>query len=359
MAQCGGLSPYQPGKPIDALLREHGIANGIKLASNENPWGPPPRAIEAIKRHAAHVHRYPDGDGTELKKKLAHKWGVEPANILLGNGSNELIELVIRTFAGKGDNVVFPERAFIVYRLAATAAGASCNAVNEKDGYAPDLDGLAEAVDASTKVVCLANPNNPTGSLVPLEALQGWLDRLPRDVIVLLDEAYYEYVTREYGDSIASLRHPGLVFTRTFSKAYGLAGLRIGYALGDACILELVNRFREPFNVNALAQVAALAALEDEMWVMQHVEQCLDERERLERHLSSKGLLAAHSKGNFVLLRHPKSAWLLRNLERCGIIVRPLGPYGMEDVLRISVGTREENDRFLRALDGLLGGRGA
>jgi len=350
---CAQLRHYVPGKPVEQLLREKGIAEAIKLASNENPYGPPPKAVAAIRRRAGDVHRYPDGNATELKEELARRHGVDTGNILLGNGSNEVLELVIRTYAGPGDEVIYSRRGFIVYALATTAAGARGVAVPERDGLSHDLEAMAAAVTERTKLVCIANPNNPTGTLLQRDAIRRFLDRLPRNIVVLLDEAYHEYV--HAGDTNdPPLPHPGLVRCRTFSKAYGLAGLRIGYGVGDADLLEAANRFREPFNVNILAQYAALAALEDREWVLEKVAECLREREKLESFLARKGLLGARPHGNFVLLRHKDSRRLLHMLEMHGMIPRPLDPYGMEGWLRITVGTPRENERLMAAVNEIV-----
>jgi len=352
--QSAHLHPYIPGKPVEQLLREKGLTKAVKLASNENPYGPAPAAIKAIRDAAAEVHRYPNGDCTQLKKALAERHGVTPANILPGNGSNEVLELIIRSFAGAGDEVVYAARGFIVYALATTAAGATGIAVAEKDGLTHDLDGMLAAVNERTKLVCIANPNNPTGSLLGEAELQAFLDALPRDVVVILDEAYFEYEQAVAGDSIGRLNHPGLITCRTFSKAYGLAGLRIGYAVGDADLLALINRFREPFNVSLLAQAAALAALSDTRWLADTVAESLSERARLESFLADAGLLGAASHGNFVLLRHAKASRIASELENHGVIPRPLGPYGMPDWLRISVGSPDENDSFISTLNPIM-----
>ncbi|RMG90593.1 MAG: histidinol-phosphate transaminase [Zetaproteobacteria bacterium] len=348
--QAAALHPYVPGKPLEQLLRERGIAEAVKLASNENPFGPSPAACEAMARALGEVHRYPDGNATELKTALAVRHGVSADHILPGNGSNEVLELVIRTFAGPGDRVVSSKRGFIVYALAAQAAGAQSHTVPEPDGLTHDLDAMAEAVDERTKVVCIANPNNPTGTVHDAATVQRFLDALPRDVVVILDEAYHEFVSDLLGDSWQRLSHPGLVITRTFSKAYGLAGCRIGYAVSSPGLLEIVNRFREPFNVNVLAQQAALAALNDEEWMIKGVEAVKQQRTRLESFLDELGMLGGRSHGNFVLLRHPKAAEIAQELEALGMIPRPLGPYGMADYLRITVGRPEENDRLMDAL---------
>ncbi len=355
VAQTAGLYPYVPGKPVELLLREKGLSHAVKLASNENPYGSSPKAIVAMQQVASEVHRYPDGDANVLKLKLAQFHAVERDQILIGNGSNEVLELVIRSFAGPGDEVIYARRAFIVYALATQAAGAAGIAVPESDGLTHDLDAMAEAVTDKTKVVCIANPNNPTGTLLSNDEIQSFLDRLPRDVIVIVDEAYYDFVAHELGDSVHSLTHPGLVISRTFSKAYGLAGCRVGYAVADAEIVGLVNRFREPFNVNLFAQAAAIAALDDREWVTSKVAETAQERDKLEVALDSMNLLGGHCFGNFVLLRHTKSADILSRLEDQGIIPRPLAGYGMPEYLRISVGSAEENELFLTALEKIAG----
>jgi len=363
VAQSKKLHPYIPGKPIAQMLRELGlseqevinqVASTVKLASNENPYGAPAKALEAIKQAACEVHRYPDGDCFELKQALALKHDITPEQLLIGNGSNEVLELIIRTFAGAGDEVIYSQRGFIVYALATTAAGAKGIAVPESDGFTHDLDAMLAAVNEHTKVVCIANPNNPTGALLTTQALQLFLNKLPSHIVVILDEAYVEYVEGMVEDSIHALKHEGLIVSRTFSKAYGLAGLRVGYAVASAEILAVINRFREPFNVNSLAQAAALAALDEHDWVMDKVALCKTERTRLELALSDLGCLAAPSLANFVLLQHQDSLNLVKKLEQEGVIVRPLAPYGMPDILRVSVGTVVENDAFLAALSKVL-----
>ena len=363
VAQSVNLHPYIPGKPITQMLREQGftdeqiqvkVGETVKLASNENPNGPPPLAITAMQKAATQVHLYPDGDCYSLKQALAKEHGIQSNQILIGNGSNEVLELIIRSFAGAGDEVVYSQRAFIVYALATTAAGAVGVSVPESDGFSHDLAAMLAAVNERTKVVCIANPNNPTGALLSTQDLQTFLNQLPAHIVVILDEAYYEYVTDEIEDSIHHLTHPGLVVSRTFSKAYGLAGCRIGFAVADAALLAVVNRFREPFNVNMIAQAAALAALQDKDWVFGHVQTCKKERVLLEKALKERQCLAIGSHGNFVLFQHEKALDIVKQLEQKGVIVRPLAPYGMPDVLRVSVGTESENAKFLNKLDEVL-----
>jgi len=350
VAQSCRLRPYVPGKPVEQLLRELGIDHAIKLASNENPFGPPPAAQAAIVTTANQVHRYPDGNATALKQRLAMKHGVAENQLLLGNGSNEVLELLIRTFAGADDKVIYSEHAFIVYALATTAAGANGQPVAEIDGLSHDLDGMANTIDERTKIICIANPNNPTGTIHSLAALQAFLDRIPPYIIVILDEAYIEFVIDQLGESIGVLHHPGLVICRTFSKAYGLAGLRVGYAVANAALLEVVNRFREPFNLNLVAHNAALAALDDDDWVINRVKQVVMERLRMEDALAKMGLLQAPCFGNFVLIHHAHALRLVNDMETQGLILRPLAPYGMAESVRITVGLPKENRRLLDAL---------
>ncbi|MDX8397138.1 MAG: histidinol-phosphate transaminase [Mariprofundaceae bacterium] len=351
VTQAKGLYPYVPGKPVDQLLREKGLSHAVKLASNENAYGPSPKAMIAMQEAVSEVHRYPDGDCTKLKSALAERHAVEKSQVLVGNGSNEVLELLIRCFAGTGDEVVYSQRGFIVYALATQAAGATQVAVPDTAQLGHDLSAMATAVNERTKIVCIANPNNPTGTLLSNAELQVFLDGLPAHIVVILDEAYDEFVADIKEDSLSTLKHPGLVVSRTFSKAYGLAGCRVGYAVAGSSLLDVVNRFREPFNVNNFAQVAALGALGDGQWVMDKVARIKVQRSRLEAALSELGVLGGKSYANFVLLKHKKSAELLNGLEDQGVIPRPLAAYGLPDYLRISVGTEAENDVLLQALE--------
>jgi histidinol-phosphate aminotransferase len=352
--QTSDLHPYIPGKPLEQLLRETGLSEAVKLASNENPYGPPPAAITAMQQACNDVHRYPDGDSTQLKNALAKHHNIDATRLLLGNGSNEVLELIIRCFANSDAQVIYSRRAFIVYALATVAAGAHGIAVDDDETLGHDLAAMLAAVSQYTRVICIANPNNPTGTLLENKKIQAFLDQLPRDIVVIIDEAYHEYVADVDSDSIHHLYHPGLVITRTFSKAYGLAGCRVGYAIATPDLIACVNRYREPFNLNSIAQAAACAALGEQAWVSEHVAQALDERERLEQALKERGLSFGHSFANFVLLRHAQAHTIHQKMESQGIILRPLAPYGMADFLRVSVGTNEENTRLLAALDDVL-----
>ncbi len=350
------LRPYQPGKPIEELQREYGLREAIKLASNENPGGPSPRALEAVRRAAVDVTRYPDGNGFGLKRALGAHLGVDASQITLGNGSNDVLELVARTFAAPGEEIVFSEHAFAVYPLAAQAIGAIGLAVKARE-WGHDLEAMRAAVSEKTRVAFIANPNNPTGTWVGAAALRAFLDAVPETLIVVVDEAYFEYVEEsDYPNCIAWLtEYANLVVTRTFSKAHGLAGLRVGYAVSSPQIADLLNRVRQPFNVNSLAQAAAIAALEDTGYVESSRAQNRDERLRLCRGFDELGLGYVPSVANFVAVDVARpAAAVYEALLRLGVIVRPVANYGMDRHLRITVGLPGENERALEALAAAL-----
>jgi len=357
-----GLTPYEPGKPIAELERELGIRDAIKLASNENPLGPSPRALEAVQACLAELARYPDGNGFALKRALAERHGVEAACITLGNGSNDVLDLVARTFLGPGRSAVFSRHAFAVYPIATQAVGATArvaqaNRPDDSMPYGHDLGRLAAAVGEDTRVVFIANPNNPTGTWLRSGELEAFITALARDVIVVVDEAYFEYVDDPaYPDTTQWLdRFPNLVVTRTFSKAYGLAGLRVGYSVSSPAIADLLNRVRQPFNLNIPAQEAALAALGDEDHLSRSV--ALNRAGRSQWHLglAALGLTALPSVGNFLCVgvNRPGTEVYRALLDR-GVIVRPVGGYGLPEFLRVTVGTEAENARALGALGDAL-----
>ncbi len=354
--QVEKLVPYVPGKPIEELERELGIEGAVKLASNENPLGPSPRAVEAVRSAAADVHRYPDGGCYHLRRELARRLGVEPDNIILGNGSNEVLELVARTFLGPGDEAVMGEYAFIVFPLVTMAVGARC-VLSPMPGMVHDLDDMLFRITPATRVVFLANPNNPTGTFVDRASLERFLAEVPEDVLVVVDEAYYHYAQGpDYLDTTTLLgTRKALVTTRTFSKVYGLAGLRVGYGVSDAEIIDWMNRVREPFNVNSLAQRAALAALEDDRHVARSVETNARGKQFLERELAEMGVVFWPSRTNFILIDVGRDAGrVYEKLLARGVIVRPVAPYGLRTHLRVTVGAEEENARFIEALRAVL-----
>jgi histidinol-phosphate aminotransferase len=348
------IAPYQPGKPISELAREMGMdeAKIVKLASNENSRGIGPRTRAAIEAAIADIARYPDGNGFELKQALAKRYGVDAGSIVLGNGSNDVLELVALAFLGPGRAAVFSQHCFAVYPLATQARGARSIVVPAKD-YGHDLETMAKAVDDETYVAWLANPNNPTGTFARSEAIEAFLRRVPERVLVVLDEAYNEYLPHDLkADSARWLkRHPNLVITRTFSKAYGLAGLRVGYALAHPSVADVMNRVRQPFNVNSMALAAAAAALDDMEFVARSYAENLQGLRQLEEGARRLALDFIPSYGNFITVRVGKAAEIYKRLLRRGVIVRPIGGgYGLPEHLRVTVGTAQENEKFLGAL---------
>lgn len=352
------IAPYQPGKPISELAREMGLdeAGIVKLASNENPRGIGPRTRAAIEAAIGGIARYPDGNGFELKAALARRYGVDAGAIVLGNGSNDVLELVASAFLGPGRAAVFAQHCFAVYPLATQARGARGIEVPAKN-YAHDLDAMARAIDDETFLVWLANPNNPTGTHARAEEIEAFLRRVPERVLVVLDEAYNEYLPPERrADSVKWLkRHPNLVVTRTFSKAYGLAGLRVGYALAHASVADVMNRVRQPFNVNNVALAAAAAALDDMEFVARSYAENLQGMRQIEEGAARLGLDYIPSFGNFITVRVGKAAEVYKRLLKRGVIVRPVGGgYGLPEHLRVTIGTAQENEKFLAALTASL-----
>jgi len=352
-----GLATYQPGRPIEDLERELGITGAIKVASNENPLGPSPRALEAARAALDSIHLYPDGGAYKLRHRLATELGVAPDQLVFGAGSNELITLLIRTFCRPGhDEVLTHEHAFISYRLSAQAHNAPFVAAKTNEALGCDVDALLAAVTPRTKLVFLANPNNPTGAYVPRPAFERLLAELPDNVILAVDEAYHEYATRAAADyphaqSYLNETRPLIVNLRTFSKIYGLAGLRVGYAVCDARIADYINRVRRPFNVNSVAQAAALAAIDDGEHVERSSAAAIEGIAMLHDAATAAGARAYPSLGNFVLVDVGReSAPIHDALQRAGVIVRPMAAWGLPRCLRISVGTPAESRRASDAL---------
>ncbi|MFZ5723263.1 MAG: histidinol-phosphate transaminase [Pseudomonadota bacterium] len=349
------LSPYVPGKPISELERELGIGNIVKLASNENPLGPSPRATAAVERVLREITLYPDGGGYALKKKIGERFNLDPARLTLGNGSNDLLDMVARVFLGPGRRSVFSQYAFAVYPIATQATGAESVSVPSRS-FGHDLEKMAVAAqDAS--VVWLANPNNPTGTWFDRAAFGKFMAAVPEQVVVVLDEAYSEYVDDpRYPDGLSYIaRYPNLIVTRTFSKAYGLAALRVGYSVSSPQIADLLNRVRQPFNVSTPALAAAEAVLDDADYLARSVATNREGLAQVMRGLSGLGLGVIPSIGNFVAFDCARTAQpVFDALLREGVIVRPLAGYGMPRHLRVSIGTREENARFLQALQKVL-----
>lgn len=360
------LQPYQPGKPVSELERELGLTDIIKLASNENPLGASPAACAAAREAISELARYPDGNGFALRQSLAQIHDRDIDWVTLGNGSNDVLEMIARVFLGPGRNAVFSEHAFAVYPIVTCACGAEAHVANaaqagtaagQDQPFGHDLQAMAGQVDQNTAVVFVANPNNPTGTWLSAEQLKSFIGDLDPRIIVVVDEAYFEYVEQpDYPDCSQWLDDfPNLIVTRTFSKAHGLAALRIGYALAHPALTDLLNRVRQPFNCNAVAQAAALASLKDTIHIQNSVRSNKAGLEQLSQALSSRGLEFIPSVANFISF-HPgvDGQTVYDDLLRAGVIVRPVGNYGLADYLRVTVSTQAENNRFITALDSVL-----
>ncbi len=349
------LHPYQPGKPVEELERELGISGAIKLASNENPLGMSDMAKRAVDNALLEGNRYPDGSGFYLKRALSEKLSVDEAQLVLGNGSNDVLELVARVFMTPQNNAVVSQHAFVMYNLMVTGLGADVKTVPAKD-WGHDLPAMARAVDENTRLLFIANPNNPTGTWTPLADIEALLEAVPVSVLVVVDEAYYEYVDQSgYGTALSLLdRYPNLIVTRTFSKAYGLASLRVGYSVSHPEIAALMNRLRQPFNVNSAALAAAEAVLEDPYFLQQSIETNNSGYRQLTAGFAAMGLSWIPSLGNFVAVEVPEAEAFYRELLLQGVIVRPIGIYEMPNHLRISIGLKCENSRCLEAMQAIL-----
>jgi histidinol-phosphate aminotransferase len=350
------LVPYPPGKPIEELERELGITGSIKLASNENPLGSSPLAVQAILDHVPKLNRYPDGSAFYLKSKLSAMLHLPPEEIIIGNGSNELIELMIRTFLMPGEEVIQAFPTFLVYEKVVAGAGGKIVSIPLRD-FKLDLEAIADAVSPETKIVFINNPNNPTGSALSQEELETFLKRMPGHVIVVLDEAYIDFVSHSGVARGLDLlgRHTLLVALRTFSKLYGLAGLRIGYGFGSKKVIDYMNRVRQPFNVNTLAQAAATAALDDTEFVSRTLKTVREGLSYLYHELDHMGLEYVPTQTNFFLIKVPLGGRkTYERLLKQGVIVRSMDAYGLGDYIRINVGLPEENVRFVSSLRNTL-----
>jgi len=351
-AYIRAISPYQPGKPISALAREMGLAEAsiVKLASNENPRGMSPKARIAVEAALAGVERYPDQ--FDLVAALSERLGIGAECIVLGNGSNDLLDMAARVFLAPGRSSVFSEQAFAVYPLATMSAGGKCVVMPAKN-FGHDLDAMRLAIRPDTKLVWIAYPNNPTGTFLPYAEIRAFLTAVPADVAVVIDEAYNEYLApADRVDTVAWVAEfPNLIVTRTFSKVYGLAGLRVGYAVANADVADLMNRVRQPFNVNNLALVGATAALDDHLFVAESFALNRQGMEQLVAGFKRLGVEHIPSHGNFVTFAVPDGAAINERLLRQGVIVRPIAGYGMPNHLRVTVGLESENARFLEALE--------
>jgi len=350
------LSPYQAGKPIEEVERELGIKNIVKLASNENPLGLSAKVKTALQETLNGLARYPDANGFYLKSKLASKFGVNTNQITLGNGSNDVLELLARTFVDASHEVIFAQHAFVVYPLVTQAIGATGVAVPAKD-YGHDLPAMLKAITPKTRMIFIANPNNPTGTFLTTEALAEFIAQVPSNVLVVLDEAYYEYVDEaERAPSVEWVaKYPNLIVSRTFSKAYGLAGLRAGYAISHPEVADLMNRIRQPFNMNSLSLRAAEVVLDDEAYLAESIRVNKQGMQQLVAFCEEHGLNYIPSHGNFLTIEvGPEAGEMYQKLLQAGVIVRPVAGYQLPNHLRVSIGLPSENQAFIDAMKTIL-----
>lgn len=357
------LQPYLPGKPVEELERELGISGSIKLASNENPLGPGEKALQAIQQCYRDINYYPDGSAYKLGEKLAARYNIAPACLTFGNGSNDVLELIARAFLAPGQSAVYSQYAFAVYPIVVQATGAKANVATAYDDahstmpLGHDPDALIDSIDETTRVVFIANPNNPTGTWMDVNTLEAMLGRIPPNVIVVLDLAYLEYMDDDLKPDINHLleTYENVIITCTFSKVYALAGLRIGYGISHPDVADLLNRVRQPFNTNMIAQAAALAALDDEDHLLRSIRLNNEGKAFLQRELDKLGLSYLPSMGNFLAVNLGQPAAPVYDaLLKQGIIVRPVANYRMPNYLRITVGTADQNNRLIEALTGVM-----
>ena len=350
-----GIKPYVAGKPIEETKRELGLKEVIKLASNENPLGVSPFALKAIKKALPYINRYPDSQSFYLKKKLAKSLGIEPANIILGNGSDEIIDIIIKTFVEDDESVITADTTFLEYEIIASVNGSKVTTVPLRY-FKYDLGQIKKDIDRKTKLVFIANPNNPTGTYVTNLEIEEFLKGLPENVLVVLDEAYDTFIdVEDFPNSLKYIKNKNVLILKTFSKAYGLAGLRIGFAVGNASLISCMEKARQPFNVNLLAQVAATAALDDKKFLRKTREVVLEGKNYLYDCLGKSGIAYVPSVTNFILIDTGKDSQdVFREMLRYGVIVRDMKQYGLKNFIRVSIGTKKENERFIRVLKKVL-----
>jgi histidinol-phosphate aminotransferase len=350
------VNPYVPGKPIEEVKRELGLKRVVKLASNENPYGPSPRVLGVIAKAAKQINRYPDGACFYLRQELAKRLKVKEDQLIFGNGSDEVIVLAVRAFVGPGDEVVIAKPSFLIYEIASFIEGATVRSVPLKN-FRYDLEGMKAAVTPKTKIIFVGNPDNPAGTYIAKEELEKFLKSIRRDILVFLDEAYFEYVhAKDYPDGIDLLKtHKNVVVTRTFSKMYGLAGLRIGYGVGDQGLIDILNRLREPFNVNSIAQVAAVACLQDQKYYRGVAKAVERERQVLYAAFRKLGLRHEESYTNFILVKVDRdSSAVVNGLLSQGVIVRDMNVWGLKNYIRVTIGSSKENQLLIKALTEVL-----
>ncbi|MDR2884004.1 MAG: histidinol-phosphate transaminase [Deferribacteraceae bacterium] len=354
-SNINSLVAYKPGKPISELKREFGLKRVIKLASNENPLGPSPKVINAITSTLPEISRYPTGDAYELRMAVAAKYNVSPKQLLFGAGSNEIIELLLRTYVKAGETTLSPAPSFSVYGIISQAMGSKCEWVPVRDDFSVDLERTLAAITPKTRVIFLANPNNPTGTYINAADLKTFIDRVPADVIVVMDEAYIEFAdAADMPDTLAWLKnYPNMILMRTFSKAYGLAGLRVGYAIGDEACCDMMDRVRQPFNTNMLAQVAATVAIDDNEWLNKILTNNREGKNFLYQSFTDMGLNYVPTQANFMLVNVGDGERVFNELLKKGVIARFMGG-SLSQYIRVSIGTMEENQIFIQSLREVL-----
>ncbi len=361
------INPYIPGKPIEEVEREKGIKHIVKLASNENPLGPSPKALKAIKSYLKNLNRYPDGSGFYLKQELVEFFGrncatkkfepakLKPENFILGNGSNELIDIAVRTFCERDENIISPFPSFVAYYLAGEQLGLKLKISRLKD-YALDLNDIYKLIDGKTKVIFISNPNNPTGTFFSNDKIINFIEKVKDSVLIVIDEAYIEYIGKSLVEDIDPAYFPNLLVLRTFSKVYGLAGLRVGYGIGHKDLISLMDRVREPFNVNSLSLAGAVAALKDKTYLKKVIETNEAEKNYLYDKFKKMGLEFVETGANFILvkLKGQKAAEISEKLLNVGVIVRPMDRFGYDNMVRITIGIHSENVRLTKALSRII-----
>jgi len=350
------IKPYVPGKPIDEVKRELGLKSVIKLASNENPYPPSPKVLGSIVKAAREINRYPDGGCFELRRVLGRKLGIDDDQLIFGNGSDEIIVLAVKAFATKGDEIIIAKPSFLIYEIASILSGAKLHQV-PLDHFRYDLAAMKAKITPKTKIIFIGNPDNPAGTYVTRAQVEDFMRAVPKSTLVFFDEAYFEYVeARDYPDTLALIKkYPNIITTRTFSKMYGLAGLRIGYGIARREIIDILNRLREPFNVNSLAQAAAVAVLNDEAYYRKIAHDVRQQREYLYRSFEKMAVAAEISFTNFILVNvGADSTQISRALLKKGVIVRDMAAWGLKGYIRVSIGNTAENQRFIKTLREVL-----
>jgi histidinol-phosphate aminotransferase len=350
------IKPYIPGKPINEVKRELGLKSVIKLASNENPYPPSPKVLAAINTAAREINRYPDGGCFVLRRILAKKLNIDDDQLIFGNGSDEIIVLAVKAFAGKGDDVIIAKPSFLIYEIAATLSGARLHQVG-LNNFRYDLEAMKAKITARTKIIFIGNPDNPSGTYITQRQTEDFLRSVPKSTLVFFDEAYFEYVhSKDYPDALSLMKkYPNLMITRTFSKMYGLAGLRIGYGIARREIIDILNRLREPFNVNSIAQAAAVAVLSDESYYRNISRDVETQRQYLYRSFESMDIKYEVSFTNFILIHvGGDSSQVALALLKKGVIIRDMAAWGLKGYIRVSIGSASENKRFIKTLGEIL-----